>query len=130
NCSGCSLSFNDRKEIKPDIDISMVRDSLTFFIPIINKKERITTTVVNLGTGDYFMMEESFLDNLFKSVRVFFDKLKTPRKILTITTSLFLSEEKMKSRLDIMTKYLHPTQYAREGVVDPLMLEKHYDRYL
>lgn len=130
NCSGCSLSFEARKEIKPDMSIERIREILTYFMPIINDRRKVTTTVVNLGTGDYFMMDEEFLDKLFKSIRVFFDKLKTPRKILTITTSLFLSEEKMESRLDIMTRYLHPNQYAIEGVIDPLMLEKHYDRYL
>ena len=46
------------------------------------------------------------------------------------SADLFLSEEKMKSRLEIMSRYLHPTQFAIDGVVDPFMLEKHYDRYL
>lgn len=129
NCTGCSLSYIHKSDFSPELSIEKIQEILTYFIPIINKKNNLTS-VVNLGTGDYFMMDENFLDGLFKSIRVFFDQLKTPRNILTVSTSLFLSEEKMKSRLDIMSKYLHPTQFAIDGVIDPLMLEKHYDRYL
>lgn len=129
NCTGCSLSYVHKREFSPEIDIKKVQEILNYFIPIINSKDNLTS-VVNLGTGDYFMMNEDYLDGLFKTIRVFFDQLKTPRNILTVSTSLFLSEEKMKSRLDIMSKYLHPTQFAIDGVIDPLVLEKHYDRYL
>ena len=130
NCTGCSLSYTDRKNIKPVISIEKIQEILSYFVPIIREKKELITSVVNLGTGDYFMMDEKFLEDLFKSIRIFFDHLHTVRNILTVSTSLFLSEEKMKSRLEIMSRYLHPTQFAIDGVVDPFMLEKHYDRYL
>ena len=130
NCTGCSLSYTDRKNIKPEISIEKIQEILSYFVPIIREKKELITSVVNLGTGDYFMMDEKFLEDLFKSIRIFFDHLHTVRNILTVSTSLFLSEEKMKNRLEIMSRYLHPTQFAIDGVVDPFMLEKHYDRYL
>ena len=100
NCTGCSLSYIHKREFNPEIEIKKVQEILNYFIPIINSKNNLTS-VVNLGTGDYFMMDEDYLDGLFKTIRIFFDQLKTPRNILTVSTSLFLSEEKMKSRLEI-----------------------------
>ncbi len=130
NCSGCSLSYAHRKDISPSMSIEQIQKTLTYFIPIINKKNQIRTTIVNLGTGDYFLMDKDFLLSLFKTIRVFFDQLNTPRNVLSMSTSLFLSEEKILDKIAVMKKYLHETQFAIDGVVDPAMLDKHYDRYV
>lgn len=130
NCTGCSLSYNDRRNLTPEMSIEQVRKTLNYFVPIVNSKENLRTTVVNLGTGDYFLMDEPFLEELFKSVRLFFDSLNTPRNVLTISTSLFLNEAKMASKIGAIKKHLHGSQFAVEGVVDPLALINHYERYV
>lgn len=130
NCDGCSLSSIDRKNNIPAMSIEQVNDALNFFIPHINENKELVTMVVNYGTGDYFMMEEEYLEKLFFTTQQFFNKIHTIRNVLTISTSLFLSEEKMASRIAIMTKHLKPGQFAIDGVIDPLRLSTHYDRYL
>lgn len=130
NCTGCSLSYGDRRTLEPEMTIEEIKKTLSYFVPIVNSKDNLRTTVVNLGTGDYFLMEESFLEELFKCVRIFFDNINTPRNVLTISTSLFLNEAKMLSKIESIKKHLHATQFAVEGVVDPLALIKHYDRYV
>jgi radical SAM protein with 4Fe4S-binding SPASM domain len=130
NCSGCSLSFIDKTKISPSMDISQIQKTLNYFVNIINNKTDLRTTVINLGTGDYFMMSDDYLLSLFKSIRIFFDKLNTIRNVLTFSTSLSLPQEKIKSKLEIMTKYLHKSQFAVEAVIDPARLEKDYSRYL
>lgn len=130
NCDGCSLSTLDRRSAKPAISLDMVEKTLDYFLPMINNDPSLGTTVVNYGTGDYFMLEEDYLEGLFFITKKFFEKTKTVRNVITISTSLFLPEDKMKSRVDIFKKYISPTQIAIEGVIDPNMLEKHYDRYL
>ena len=130
NCTGCSLSYTDRRKLEPEMSIEQIQKTLTYFIPIINNKKELRTTVVNLGTGDYFLMPEEFLEQLFKTIRVFFDQLNTPRNVMTISTSLFLSEEKMLTKIKAITKHLHTSQFAIDGVVDPFLLAIHYDRYV
>lgn len=130
NCTGCSLSYSDRRTLAPEMTIEKIQEILTYFVPIINSKENLRTSVLNLGTGDYFLMETDFLEKLFKTVRIYFDNLDTPRNVLTISTSLFLNEAKMQTKIDAITKHLHPGQFAVEGVVDPLALTNHYDRYV
>lgn len=130
NCSGCSLSYTDRRILKPELTMEEIRKTLTYFVPVINNKKNLRTTVLNLGTGDYFLMEEDFLEELFKTVRIFFDNLETPRNVLTISTSLFLNEAKMVNKIDKIKKHLHKSQFAIEGVVDPLQLSQHYERYV
>lgn len=130
NCSGCSLSYAHRKDLTPSMSIEQIQKTLNYFIPIVNKKEQIRTTIVNLGTGDYFLMDKDFLLSLFKTIRIFFDQLHTVRNVLSMSTSLFLPEEKMLEKIGAMKQYLHETQFAIDGVVDPAMLEKHYYRYI
>lgn len=130
NCTGCSLSYSDRRKLEPEMPLEQIQKTLSYFVPIINKKEHLRTTVLNLGTGDYFLMSNEFLESLFKSVRIFFDQLDTPRNVLNVSTSLFLSEAKMLDKIDVIKKHLHETQFAIEGVVDPLLLEVHYERYV
>lgn len=130
NCSGCSLSYSDRRKTEPEMSIETIQETLKYFIPIINKKNNLRTTVVNFGTGDYFAMEESFLEKLSKTIRIFFDNVNTVRNVITISTSLFLSEEKMLSKIKALKTHLHETQFAIDGVVDPLLLDVHMDRYI
>jgi hypothetical protein len=130
NCEGCSLSAIDRKENTPAMALENVKNTLNFFKPRINANKELVTSVVNYGTGDYFMMEESFLEDLFKITANFFNDLHTIRNVVTVSTSLFLSEEKMLPKIKAMTKYLKPGQFAIDGVVDPQRLSTHYDRYL
>lgn len=130
NCEGCSLSALDRKENKPAMTLENVKNTFNFFQPRINANKELVTSVVNYGTGDYFMMDEVFLEELFKITSEFFNELHTIRNVVTVSTSLFLSEEKMLSKIQAMTKYLKPGQFAIDGVIDPQRLSTHYDRYL
>ena len=79
NCTGCSLSYSDRRTLAPEMTIEKIQEILTYFIPIINSKENLRTSVLNLGTGDYFLMETDFLEKLFKTVRIYFDNLDNRR---------------------------------------------------
>lgn len=130
NCEGCSLSFIDKKSLEPSMKIEMTKKIFDYFVPIISAKENLLTMSLNMGTGDFFIMDNQFFDDLFKEISIFFNKLPTPRKVLSISTSLSLPEEKLKEKLAIISKYLHPNQLALESVVDPLRLEKDYNRYL
>lgn len=130
NCTGCSLSYVDRRKLEPEMSIEQIQKTLKYFVPIINKKENLRTTIVNLGTGDYFLMNDDFLENLFKSIRIFFDQLNTVRNVMTFSTSLFLSEDKMLNKIKLIKKHLHETQFAIDGVIDPCLLKTHYNRYV
>lgn len=130
NCEGCSLSFIDKKSLEPSMKIEMTKKIFDYFVPIIAAKENLLTMSLNMGTGDFFMMDNQFFNDLFKEISIFFEKLPTPRKVVSISTSLSLPEEKLKEKLAIMSNYLHPNQLALESVIDPLRLEKDYDRYL
>ncbi len=133
SCTGCPLSFADRKNTSPEMSAKEVRRYLDFFIPMINQKVKekgLFTSVVNLGTGDYFAMDQVFLDNLFKEIAEFFSHLDTPRNVMTITTSLFMKPVKMRPKIEAIQKHLRGNQFAIEGVVDPVVLDKHYNSYL
>ena len=73
NCSGCALSYTARKNLNPDISLEQIQDIFKYFVPIINNKPNLTTTSLVLGTGEYFLMNEDFLNNLFKEVNLFFN---------------------------------------------------------
>lgn len=133
NCSGCALSFTARKDTTPDMTIANVREYLGFFIPLINKKVEengLFTSVVNFGTGDYFTMEQEFLEYLFKETSDFFKQIKTKRNVMTISTSLFMKPEKMKPKIESIQKYLKGNQFAVDAVIDPTILNKNFDNYL
>lgn len=133
NCSGCALSFAERKDNTPEMSIEQVRQYLNFFVPMINKKvdeNKLFTSVVNFGTGDYFTMEQEYLEELFKETSDFFKKLKTPRNVMTISTSLFMKPEKMKPKINAIQKHLLGNQFAIDAVIDPTVLDKHFDNYL
>lgn len=130
NCSGCALSYTARKNLNPDISVQQIQDIFKYFIPIINNKPNITTTNLVLGTGEYFLMNEDFLNNLFKEVNLFFKQLKTPINVLAVSSAMLMSEEKIIDKIMAIKNNLDVNQLAIEGVIDPLLLEVHYDRYL
>lgn len=133
NCTGCALSFAERKSTEPEMHPFQIREYLDFFVPLINKKVKekgLFTSVVNFGTGDYFSMEQEFLENLFKETSEFFKKLNTPRNVMTISTSLFMKPEKMLPKVEAIQKYLKGNQFAIDAVIDPTILDKHFDTYL
>ena len=129
NCEGCSLSAIDRKESQPSMDIAMVKKVFDYFIPIINSKKHIRTSVVNFGVGDYLILKDEFLDELFRETNQFFNSLNIPRNVLTVSTSLLLNSEKMNKKLEIMTRHLHANQFAFEVIIDPFRLSKNLDNY-
>jgi MoaA/NifB/PqqE/SkfB family radical SAM enzyme len=129
NCEGCSLSAIDRKDSSPAMSIDLIKKVFNYFTPIINAKKNIRTSVVNFGVGDYLILKDEFLDELFKETNNFFNTLSTPRNVITISTSLLLSSEKMNKKLAIMTKHLHPNQFAFDVVIDPFRLAKNRENY-
>lgn len=129
NCEGCSLSAIDRKESNPSMDITMIKKVFDYFVPIINAKKNIRTSVVNFGVGDYLILKDEFLDDLFKETNIFFNTLNIPRNVLTVSTSLLMNSEKMNKKLEIMTKHLHPNQFAFEVIIDPFRLVKNRENY-
>lgn len=129
NCEGCSLSSIDRKESNPSMEIAMIKRVFDYFVPIINAKKHIRTSVVNFGVGDYLILQDDFLDDLFKETNNFFNSLNIPRNVLTVSTSLLLNSEKMNKKLEIMTRHLHPNQFAFEIIIDPFRLVKNRENY-
>lgn len=130
NCSGCALSYTARKNLNPDISLEQIQDIFKYFVPIINNKPNLTTTSLVLGTGEYFLMNEDFLNNLFKEVNLFFKQLKTPINVLAVSSAMLMSEDKIIDKIMALKNNLDKNQFAIEGVIDPLLLEVHYDRYL
>ena len=129
NCEGCSLSAIDRKESNPSMSIEMIKKVFNYFTPIINAKQHIRTSVVNFGVGDYLILKDEFLDELFKETNIFFNTLNIPRNVLTVSTSLLLNAEKMNKKLEIMTRHLHANQFAFEVIIDPFRLAKNRENY-
>lgn len=128
-CHGCSLTIEARKRTKPEMDLDMVKSIFKYFEPVLNQKD-CSTSVVNLGTGDYFMMDVDYIDGLFGLVRNFFDNTKQPRKVVTFTTSLFLSVDRCDKHIQAMLKHVGKDQISIESVIDPFLLDKKFDRYL
>jgi radical SAM protein with 4Fe4S-binding SPASM domain len=130
NCNGCSLSSLARKDSGTAMSIENIKNALDYFVPIINSKKHLRTTILNFGTGDYFLIDEGFLTKLFTVINDFFSKIHTVRNGITIPTSLFLSQDKMKPKLELISSFFKKTQVAVEGVIDADKLEHHYDRYM
>lgn len=129
NCLGCSLSMIDRKESIPSFTIEQIKKTFDYFIPIINNKDNLRTTVINFGVGDYFLLKNNYLEELAKETNSFFSQLTTIRNVISLTSTLLTIPEKMEEKLQILCKYLHPTQIIIDSVIDPSRLKTDYDKY-
>lgn len=128
NCSGCSLSTTERNA-PPPIDLAKVKAQLQAFVPVINEKTHLRTTVVNYGVGDYFMFDEDTLEGLASLTRQFFDQLHTQRNVISLSTSLLSKPKKMAEKVARIKKHLHPTQVVFDAVIDPERIKDHFGAY-
>lgn len=135
NCTGCALSSLSKEHSEPRMSIEMVREALAYFRKVIQSKENIKVSDVNLITGDYFLMPVEYIDKLFAELKVHFDimhdyygYLKQPK--VTFTTSALKNVYKCKGHFDAMLKYFEPHDFAVEAVIDPLVLDTNYKRYV
>lgn len=128
NCLGCAMSNIEKKKPQP-LDGTKLKEYLGAFIPVINNKPEVLTTIVNYGIGDYFLYNEDSFEILAEATKWFFDQIKTERNVISLSTSLLSKPENMKEKAERIRKYLEPTQVVFEAVIDPERLEEHFDDY-
>ena len=118
NCQGCSLSTTERKESTSQ-DVPSLAKYLSAFKNKINQNEHLNTLVVNLGVGDYLRYDEATLEQICIEVSQFLDQIRTPRKVISFSTSLLSLPEKFEHKIKIIKKYFTSDQIACDVVVDP-----------
>lgn len=128
NCLGCAMSNIEKKKPEP-LNVTKLKEYLGAFIPVVNNKPDVLTTIVNYGIGDYFLYDEDSFDALAEATRWFFDQIKTERNVISISTSLLSKPENMKEKAARVRKHLAPTQVIFDAVIDPERLEEHFDNY-
>lgn len=135
SCQGCPLSIESRNSQQPKWELDKLENALKRFAPqltqfrIDKNFSPIENLAITIGPAENLYFEDTYLENLALICKNFAKDIQTKNFHLAVSTSGLFSENKVKSKLQALSKHLEKHELSFAYIINLRQFEKTPSHY-